>query len=107
MKIKVSCNRVFELSVKDTEYIINTYIKPVYPDHIFCVKKSNSTESVYIFIQYEKKQKSIRLSSHPGNNNLIYHYISPNTKVQKVVNIIVNSITALHKNYLMDILNDI
>lgn len=106
MKIKVVNNRCFTLSVEDTEFVLNTYIKPLYPDHNFMVKKSNSTNSIYIFIEYEGQRTSVRLSNHP-NSYLKYHYISPNTKVVKIVRIIVNSIQLMHDKHLSKILNEI
>ena len=106
MKINIANNRCFNLTVEDTEFVINTYIKPAYPHHEFIVKKSGSTESIYITVKYENTQTSIRLSSHP-NYFSKYNYISPNTKIRKIVGIIVNAIDTMHKKYLDEILSNI
>lgn len=108
MKIKVVKNRHFKFTPEDTEFIINTYIRPAYPDHSFEVQKSQTSESIYIHIYYLDKTKTIRLSSHAKKNMAIkYHYVSPNTRIQKIVGIFVNSITQMHDKMLDDILADL
>ena len=106
MKIKVVKNRRFTLSVEDTEFVLDNYIRHAYPDYTFSVKKSLSTESIYIYVNYCDMATKIRLSNHP-NSFLKYHYISPNTRINKIIRIIVNSIQVMHDRHLNEILEDI
>lgn len=106
MKVKIINNRPFDLSVEDTENIINTYIKPEFPDHQFSVKQT-STESIYVYIKYNECFTAVRLSRHPSKKNYVYHYISPHTKISKIVSILRNSINHMHENNLKKILDNL
>lgn len=108
MKIKVIKNRRFKLTPEDTIYVIDTYIRPAFPDHSFEVRKSQTSNSIYIDITYFDAKKKIRLSDHPNTKvQLTYHYVSPNTRIQKIIAIFVNSINQMHNKILDDILDDL
>ena len=104
MKIKVVNNRHFKLTVEDTEFVLNQYIRPNYSYHDFMVKKSEKTNSIYIYVFYDNKRYTIRLSDHP-HEFLRYNHITPSTKIHKVVAIFVHEIKLMHDKYLRDVLS--
>ncbi len=104
MKINAA-NKVFILSLENTNKLIEQYIAPAYPECKFETRQSEYSNSIYIKVEYEDVYTIIRLSDHPPINPVKFNYISPRTKLHKVIGIFVRDIENIKKYKLYQLLN--
>lgn len=105
MKIDIPSNSTFILSLENTDRLIEKYIKPRYPECKFEIRQSEQSNSIYIKIEYEGVVTTLRLSDHPPKTVVKYCYVSPHTKTQKVVGMLVGNIEKIKKVRLYQLLD--
>ena len=107
MKKDIKDKSKYVLNVEETEKLIKHYIAPEYSEFVFTVRKSENSNSIYIEIEDENKHKIIRISDHPHETHLSSCVVGPRTKKRTVISYISNSLEALRKRRLSDILNNL
>ena len=80
MKKEIKDKTKYVLNVEETERLLNNYIVPEYSEFAFMVRKSEKSNSVYIYIENENKHKIIRISDHPHETHLKSCVVGPKTK---------------------------
>ena len=72
MKLKKDSflSKRFNMDVNNVQKLVDVYFIPAYPGCVFNVKKSESTNSIYISVEYSGDKTELRLSDHDSRNHV-------------------------------------